>query len=251
MTVASNLIRVLSEDGILTLTLNRGPVNALSAPFLMELAATFEEVGEDNTVRAVVVNSAFKVFSAGLDLKEAQDFDQAQQAAIVHGLNAGFLAQFACPKPVVAAVGGAAIAGGLFFVLASDLRVATPKAKLGLAEVRVGVDFPVGPMEIARATLDPNALRRLMLTGQPMDAATAQQSGMLDHLCDPEDLMDTAMQHARSLAASPPGAYAAVKRQIRGAVIAQIDQVVKNPDPGPEGGWYTDETQAAMQKMIG
>ncbi len=251
MTDAPNLIRSLSDDGILTLTLNRGPVNALSAPFLMELAETFESVGSDKAVRAVVVNSAFKVFSAGLDLKEAQGFDHEQQAAIVHGLNVGFLAQFACPKPVVAAVGGAAIAGGLFFVLAADLRVASPKARLGLAEVRVGVDFPVGPMEIARATLDPNALRRLMLTGQPMDAATAHQSGIIDHLCDPDDLMETAIEQARVLAGSPSGAYAAVKHQIRGDVIAQIEQAVANPASRPEGGWYTDETRDAMQRMIG
>ena len=133
-------------DGIIELQLGRAPVNALSAEFLMEFADEITRIGQDDEVRAIILTSPFKVFSAGLDLKEAQDFDLEQQQAIVRGLNEGFLALYACPKPVVACIGGAAIAGGLFFVLASDRRVALSKSSFGLAEVRVGADFPFGPL---------------------------------------------------------------------------------------------------------
>ena len=139
-------------DGIVELQLGRGPVNALSADFLMGFAALITRLGADDAVRCIILSSPFKVFSAGLDLKEAQHFDLEQQQAIVRGLNEGFLALYACPKPVVASIGGAAIAGGLFFVLASDRRVAMTKSSFGLAEVRVGADFPVGPLEIAKAS---------------------------------------------------------------------------------------------------
>lgn len=250
MTCDNWLIRTDHGDGVVELALNRAPVNALSAEFLMDLSRTFDAMGADDAVRAIVLTSEFKVFSAGLDLKEAQGFDAAEQDAIVEGLNVGFLSMFACPKPVVVAVGGAAIAGGLFFVLSSDLRVSGPRAKFGLAEVRVGVDFPVGPLEIARATLGPNSLRRLMLTGQPIDAQAAQAAGIIDVLVE-DDPTQRALQEARALAGIPAMAYASVKRQIRGTTIERIEQAMREGQTAPEGGWFTDETRAAMQRMIG
>jgi enoyl-CoA hydratase/carnithine racemase len=248
MTPSPCLTRTDHPGGIVEIGLNRAPVNALSAPMLMEFAALLTALGGDPQVRAILMTSPFKVFSAGLDLKEAQHFDLAQQQAIVEGLDVGFLALFSCPKPTVAAIGGAAIAGGLFFVLASDFRVAGPRARFGLAEVRVGVDFPTGPMEIARATLNANLLRRLMLTGQPIDANAARDAGVVDVIAD-GDLGARAMAEAQSLAALPPQAYASVKRQIRGDTIARIKAGMRDAKPG--AGWYSDETAAAMRAMIG
>ncbi len=245
------LLREDKPGGIAIVTLNRAPVNALSPALLMEFGALMDQLAADDAVRAVVIRSAFKVFSAGLDLKEAQGFDLAAQRAVVEGLNTGFLRLFACPKPTVAALGGAAIAGGLFFGLASDMRVATPRAQLGLAEVRVGVDFPVGPMEIARATLSPEMLRRLMLSGQPIGAETAARAGIVDTLAEEGELMETALSTAHGLAGHPPRAYAAVKRQIRGDTIARIEAAIAAGANAPEDGWFTDETTAAMRRMIG
>ena len=238
-------------EGIVQIGLNRAPVNALSPALLMGFAQMLDQMAADDGVRAVVLTSAFKVFSAGLDLKEAQGFDLAAQHAIVKGLNVGFLAQFAFPKPCVSAVSGAAIAGGLFFVLASDYRVAGPRARFGLAEVRVGADFPVGPLEIARATLGPNDLRRLMLTGQPMAAEAAAVSGLVDQVVAEDQVLSTALQAARDMAASPPGTFASVKRQIRGGVIQTITAAMENGANAPEGGWFSAETIPAMKRMIG
>ncbi|MCR9126469.1 MAG: enoyl-CoA hydratase/isomerase family protein [Rhodobacteraceae bacterium] len=242
-----DIVRSELPGGIVRLTLSRPPVNALSAPMLMALADHMRILGEDADVRAVIVDSAQKVLSAGLDLKEAQGFDTAEQAAVVEGLNMGFLAMYACPKPVVAAVNGAAIAGGLFFVLASDYRVAAPRAVLGLAEVRVGVDFPLGPLEIARAALAPDDLRRLMLGGHPIDAEEALRRGILDEVVAPDDLSARALATAERLAEHPPAAYRAIKAQIRGAVCARIGEGLQRP---ARANWFTPETRAAMQKMM-
>ncbi|MEY8837939.1 enoyl-CoA hydratase/isomerase family protein, partial [Cribrihabitans sp. XS_ASV171] len=168
---------------------------------------------------------------------------------IVKGLNLGFLALFSCPKPTVCAVSGAAIAGGLFYVLAADFRIAHPGAKLGLAEVRVGADFPVGPMEIARATLDPNTLRRLMLTGQPMSAEEAHRDAVVDVI--DEDPRARALSEAARLAQNPPKTYGSIKRQIRGHVIREIEQAMLNGANAPRDGWFNDETRDAMARMIG
>jgi enoyl-CoA hydratase/carnithine racemase len=238
-------------DGIVELQLGRGPVNALSADFLMAFADLITELGQDEDVRAIILTSPFKVFSAGLDLKEAQGFDLAQQHAIVRGLNEGFLALYACPKPVIASVAGAAIAGGLFFVLASDRRVAMTKSSFGLAEVRVGADFPIGPLEIAKATLDADSQRRLMLTGQPIGCIAARNFGFVDIIAeDLEDLQAYSLAEARKLAELPSIAYAAIKQQLRGETIAKIRAAIEAGANQPEGGWFNSQTKAAMQRML-
>ncbi len=247
----NDLIRSDHPGGVVCLTLNHGPVNALSAEGLLAFADTIKALEAEEAVRAIVIASPFKVFSAGLNLKQAQGFDMTDQHAIVRGLNEGFLALFACAKPTVVAVNGAAIAGGLFYVLASDYRIAVPSASFGLAEVRVGADFPLGPLEIARATLSPNDLRRLMLTGQPMSAEDAKTSGMVDRIVTPEDLMQTALAEAATLGQIPPRTYASVKRQIRGDVIALIEAGIAAGANAPESGWFNDETVPAMRAMIG
>lgn len=249
---ADFFIRTDHGEGIAELSINRAPVNALSAELLMDLAELMQDMGRDNAVRGVVFTSPFKVFSAGLDLKEAQEFSLADQHAIVTGLNIGFPALFAFAKPTVVAVNGAAIAGGLFFVLACDYRIATPRAKFGLAEVRVGADFPVGPLEIARATLDPNTLRRLMLTGRPITATQALSCGLIDQIeQDDTVLVDRALRAVRDLAASPPETYSAVKQQIRKATLTRINDAIAGGANTPEGGWFSDSTKAAMKRMIG
>ncbi|WP_109464566.1 enoyl-CoA hydratase/isomerase family protein [Albibacillus kandeliae] len=238
-------------DGICRLTLARPPVNALSAAFLGEMSRVLAGLEQDGNVRGVMLCSAFRVYSAGLDLKEAQAFDLAGENTIVRALNEDFLNLFTFSKPVVAAVNGAAIAGGLFFVLGADWRIAVPKAQFGLAEIRVGVDFPVGPMEIAREMLGPNTLRRLMQTGQPVSAATAHAEGFVDEVVEPDDLNDRALAKARELAALPPIAFAAVKKQIRSGAAARIRAELDSARHTPETGWFTDETRPAMQRMIG
>ncbi|GAB5439069.1 enoyl-CoA hydratase/isomerase family protein [Falsiruegeria mediterranea] len=250
MSATHHLKRTNHDGGIVEVSLNRAPVNALSPEFLFDFKDLMDGLAAETEVRAIVLTSPFKVFSAGLDLKEAQEFDLGQQNAIVEGLNVGFLSLFANPKPVVCSVDGAAIAGGLFFVLGSDIRVASPRAKLGLAEVRVGADFPVGPLEIARATLTPDALRRLMLTGQPLDAGEAHRYGILDAVTEGSS-RDRAMIEAQALAQLPPNTYASIKQQIRCGAIRIIEQAMRDGANRSETGWFSDETKPAMQRMIG
>ncbi|NRB34593.1 MAG: enoyl-CoA hydratase/isomerase family protein [Rhodobacteraceae bacterium] len=238
-------------EGRIGVILNRAPVNALSADLLMQVAQTLRDLDRDPECRAVIFLSAFKVFSAGLDLKEAQKFDLPAQHDIVAGFNHAFHAMFGMGKPTVVGISGAAIAGGCFFALASDYRIATTGAKLGLAEVRVGATFPIGPMEVARAMLSPNDMRRLMLTGQPMQAEAAHEAGILDELVEPDDLETRALEMASELAALPPRTYAAIKQQMRGGVLDRIERAMAHGANSPAEGWFSDETRAAMARMVG
>lgn len=248
--MSDQIIQTDLGGGVARLTLNRAPVNALTPAFLDAFARVLDDLAAETDVRAVILDSARKVYSAGLDLKAAQEFDAADQNAIVDALNSGFLTQFCFPKPIVAAINGAAIAGGFFFVLAADWRVSASHAQFGLAEVRVGADLPVGPMEIARATLDPNDLRRLLLTGQPEPAAFALERGYIDQVCPAEDVAATAEAKARELAEIPQATFARVKLQLRKPAIDVIETEMKRLETDPNRGWFGPETKAAMKRMI-
>ncbi|WP_171123398.1 MULTISPECIES: enoyl-CoA hydratase/isomerase family protein [unclassified Ruegeria] len=236
--------------GVMALTLARGPVNALDPDFLYGFVDALNEFAAREDVRAVVLDSACKVFSAGLDLKDAMDLDREAQNGLVDALNHAFLTQFCFPKPLVSAVNGAAIAGGFFFVLAADWRVAGPKASFGLAEIRVGVDLPIGPLEIARATLEPNTLRRFLLTGQPIHAEDAAAQGVVDELVEVETLLDAAQSKAQELARLPALTYGRVKRQLRAPAIEVIEAEMKRLAGDTDRSWFNEETRDAMQRML-
>ncbi|MEM8577942.1 MAG: enoyl-CoA hydratase/isomerase family protein [Pseudomonadota bacterium] len=239
--MAEEWIRQESRGGIVTLVLDGPPVNALDAGRLHHFADIIERI----EARALVITSACKVLSAGMNLRTAAAADSAEQARIVDGLNRAFLALYAAPMPTICAAQGAAIAGGLFFVLASDWRIAGPTAQFGLAEVRVGVDFPAGPLGIAQDVLGPVEARRLMLPGEPIGAEAALVRGVVDEIA--EDAQAAAAAKAEALAALPAAAYARVKSQLRAQSIAAIRAAIAEEDGR---AWIDADARAAMERML-
>lgn len=121
---------------VAVLTLDRPPANALTRAFFEEMTTRLEQLERDDSVRAVVLTGTGAFFSAGLDLFEVFDAPAAEFQAFTAAFDAGFAALFGFPKPVVAAVNGHAIAGGIVLAAAADLRLlAAGTAKLGLTEV--------------------------------------------------------------------------------------------------------------------
>lgn len=238
------------KGGVLQVELNNAPVNSLSATKLRELRQFFNAVASDNSVSSVLLTSGLKVFSAGLNLKEAQTYDIEAQSDVVNAFHECFLELYSFPKPLICAVEGAAIAGGLFPVLCSDYRIAEEKAQFGLAEVRVGVGFPVGLVEIVRAEVTQNAMRAVMLSGQPISASAAEKAGIVDELVPEGDALDRAMQVVVEYSQLPPQAYKTVKQQIRAPIIAALNSEVTKAETSAPKAWYTDETEQAMSKMI-
>ena len=238
------------KGGVLQVELNNAPVNSLSATELRELRMFFNAVASDNSVSSVLLTSGLKVFSAGLNLKEAQTYDIEAQSDVVNAFHECFLELYSFPKPLICAVEGAAIAGGLFPVLCSDYRIAGENAQFGLAEVRVGVGFPVGLVEIVRAEVTQNAMRAMMLSGQPISASAAEKAGIVDELVPEGDAVDRAMQVVVEYSQLPPQAYKTVKHQIRSPIIAALNSEVNKAETAAPKAWFTDETEQAMSKMI-
>lgn len=249
MTVGTINLEPFAE-GVMGLQLDRPPVNALNPTFLAEMDRVLESLAVDDAVRAVVLSGAGKTLSGGMDLKELLDFSDADQRAMVAGLNRTFAALYGFPKPLICAANGPAIAGGLFFILISDYCVASERAVFGLAEMRVGIRFPIGPFEIASHELAPHACRRIMLGGASHDAATALQLGLIDEAVARDEVMTRAVAVATDYAGLPAQAYAHTKRQLRGEVLDRVVAVLEADNDPMSAGWATHETRVATRAML-
>src|SRR5829696_1430324 len=139
----------IAEDGIAVVTLASPPMNPMDAVLLEKLANLFEGLAADRAVRAAVIAADGPAFSAGLDLKTTPGLDRLGQRRLVDALNDCFGTLYAWPKPLVAAVNGHAIAGGLILALCADWRiVADVPMEACLAEVHVGVTYPVAALDV-------------------------------------------------------------------------------------------------------
>ena len=235
------LVESRVAEGVVTIALDRPPANALTADFLFGIEARINGLALDKAVRAVVITGRNGVLSAGMDLKQLPALDLDGEARTVDALNRAFCALYAFPKPLIVAVGGHAIAGGLFFVLAADYRIgALGPARFALSEVRVGVPFPVGPLEIARAELPPAMARKMLLGGDSIGVDEAMAGGLLDETVAADRLMARALEAAGEHAASPPGTYAAIKRQLRKPAVERIERAINETSDPHRRPWFPD-----------
>ena len=223
MRVMPTLNLTIEDGGTAVVTLANPPINALDASLLEEMAAMFDGLAADPSVRAAVLAGEGRAFSAGLDLKTVPELDRPGQRRLVDALNACIGTLYAWPKPLIAAVNGHAIAGGLILALCADWRVvADVPLQVSLAEVRVGVTYPVAALEVARKELSPAAGRRLILLGETLDAAGAEALSVLDERVPAGDLLGCALAHARRHAGLPPLAFATIKRELRAGSLQGI-----------------------------
>ena len=215
--------RETAAAGVVLVTLDRPPVNALETRFGRELTAVLER--EAREARAIVLTGAGRAFSAGVDTKAAATLDREGQRAGVESINRLATLLFGLDVPVVAAVNGHALGGGLVLPLACDVVIATrAECKLGLTEVVAGVPFPAAPLAVCRYRLSPPVYNNLCLTGRVIGPAEALALGVVDELAEPAQLVPRACELAATLAGYP--AYARVKDQVRAAARAQMAQEV-------------------------
>jgi enoyl-CoA hydratase len=240
-------IAIERDGAVARVTVARPPVNALDAALCDELADAFDALAGDAAVGAVVLAGAGDAFSAGLDLRALPQLDAAGQNELLRALNRVFSTIYAAPLPVVAAVAGHAIAGGLVLALCADVRIAAPRGRHGLTEVAVGVRYPVGALEVVAAELGPAAARRLVLGAGLHDAAALHALGAYDELAD--DPLARATAVAAELAGFPRIAYGASKRALRAAPIARIETALREGDP-LAGRWLAPELHAAIRARL-
>ena len=181
------------EDGVTVLTLNRpAKRNALDAELRWALTRTFTDLASDDTCRVVVLTGAGEVFCAGFDLTEIHDADSADD--VFADADAYHHAVHTFPKPLVVAIRGHAVAGGMDLALMGDIRIAERNSAFGQPQVRAGIP---AAFELVRTVVADPVARELCLTGRIVDAEEAERLGLVHRLVD-----DRSLEQATTLAAA-------------------------------------------------
>ncbi len=212
------LVQVVVAGSIATVTLDRPAVhNAFDAELIASLTAAFRDVGARDDLRAVVLRGAGPSFCAGADvnwMRASLGWSREENVADAARLAALFAAINDCPLPVIAAVQGAALGGGVGLVACCDLVIAAAGARFGFTEVKLGIaPATIAPYVVAK--IGPAQARALFVTGERFDAARALAIGLVQRVVPPEQLdaaLDETLQHIR---ANGPQAMRAAKALAR------------------------------------
>jgi crotonobetainyl-CoA hydratase len=217
----SDPVRTEIVDGVLVVTLDRPTANAIDVPTSHALYDAFARLEDDTDLRVgVVTGGGERFFSAGWDLKAAAA-GEAVDADHGPGGFAGLTELFGRSKPVIAAVNGLALGGGLELALAADLMVVAEHAELALPEVRVGVVADSGGLLRLPRRLPDAVARELLLTGRRMSADEAARWGLANRVVPAASLLDSTLELAAQITAGAPLAVAAIQEVL--AATAGLD----------------------------
>jgi len=207
------------QDGAVAVaTIDHPPVNALSAPLLEELEAELERLDADESVRAIVLKGAGeKAFVAGADISE---FPSLREAAEEEGGSARGIQKLgahmdAARTPFVAAIHGFCLGGGLELAMCCDIRVAAESARLGQPEIKLGLIPGGGGTQRLPRLVGLGRAMLLNLTGDFVDARTAYDWGLVEKVVPEEELLETALGIARTIASRSPHSVAVLRELAR------------------------------------
>jgi 3-hydroxypropionyl-coenzyme A dehydratase len=210
----------VADDGVATLTLARPQRrNALSIKVRDEITQQLDDWAADGAVRAVVLTGAGRTFCAGFDLNE---FGQADLAGQIKDSSRRYhLAVWHFPKPLIAAVNGPAMGGGMDLSVLCDCRIASSAAAFGHPEIKFGAPPLFTPLQWIVGL---GVARELCLTGRRIDAAEALRIGLVTRVTEPGDLLDGALAMARSIIEAPQAALETTKRYLIGSASATFEE---------------------------
>ncbi len=217
------------ESGIATVTLNRPEKrNAISFQLLAELTTALDEI-EHSDSQVVILTGAGKAFCAGMDLEELKGLTGKSHAENVEDsrkMARIFRRLYDFPKPTIAAVNGAAIAGGTGLATMCDFTFAVPEAKFGYTEVRIGF-VPAIVSSILVWQVGHKIARDLLLTGRIFEAAEAHRFGLVNEIVDPGHLMQRSGELAAQIMENSPSSVRLTKKLINGFIASQLDSQIE------------------------
>ncbi len=194
----------------------RPPNNFFSATMISELASVWEELDRDDSTRVIVLSAEGKHFCAGADFSGGGKSDETED------LYAAAVRLFRTRKPVVAAIQGAAIGGGLGVALACDFRVASSSARLSANFARLGFHHGFGLSVTLPRLVGEQRAAELLLTGRRLDGDASLSIGLVDRCVPPDELLATAHELAREISGAAPLAVEAIRATLRGDLADRV-----------------------------
>jgi enoyl-CoA hydratase/carnithine racemase len=223
-------------DGVATVTLNRpDKLNAYTAEMGEEVVDAFDRAGQDDSVRAVILTGAGRGFCAGVDLEHLKAHREGRTGA-AGAPRLGeerFIKSFPLelldyPKPVIAAINGAAIGVGVTMTLPCDVRIAADSAKLGVTFTKLGILPGLGSTRLLPRLVGPAKALELVLTARVIPASEAAAIGLVNRVVPADVLLEEARTMAGAMAACRPEVLAAAKRLLRAGESASTGEAMRN-----------------------
>ena len=200
------------KERIATITLNRPPMNPLNRQMYEELGQVAEELNADPEVKAVIITGAGnKAFAAGLDVKEVEGKSVTEMKDFQAFSRDASAQVAAIEKPVIAAINGLALGGGLELALCCDLRIASEGARFGQTEINLGLIPGGGATQRLSRLIGAARAKELLFTGEMFDAQTALEMGLVSKVVPPDKLMEEVVTLATTIAAKPAMALKMIK----------------------------------------
>jgi enoyl-CoA hydratase len=228
------------RDGLALVRLTCGKANALNPRSLAAIERALDEA-TGGGARGLVLTGYERFFSAGLDLVMLYGFERAAMDQFVARFDAVMLRVFAFPSPVVAAVGGHAVAGGGILALACDLRVMGAGAgRFGLNEIRLGVPFPASALEIVRYSVPAGSVERVLYEGELHEPRDARALGLVTDVVD-GDVVEAAHRACARLTEAPTGAFAAIKAALKAPALERAQATLDTLRRAFVDAWYAPD----------
>ncbi|WP_172201455.1 enoyl-CoA hydratase/isomerase family protein [Campylobacter sp. RM16188] len=240
---SNEVISELREDGILILTINRPEKrNALNGATSAKMEEILNMASKDNAVRVIIVTgSGEKAFCAGEDLSELAETGECQTVT-EHGF--GGLTNRLCPKPIICAVNGTAVGGGMEIAVACDLIVSVKEARFGLPEVKVGLIASTGGLVRMARELPRKIAMELCLTGKLIYAEEAKEIGIVNYVVEREELMNKAIELAEQIAANAPISLQITKEILHAAPSMSLEDAMRLSDNSYK---YIEKTEDGIE----
>ncbi|MGW1089174.1 enoyl-CoA hydratase/isomerase family protein [Streptomyces sp. NPDC002596] len=211
------------SDRLATITLTQPPVNALDRHLVRELMEVLDEVRRSEEARAAVVTGGPTVFAAGGDVKEMLGWDYRKAVRDSGALGDACTALARLPMPVIAAINGFALGGGLELALAADLRVCAVNSKLGFPEIMLGVIPGAGGTQRLPRVVGASRAKDLIFSGRMIGGQQALETGLVDHVVEPDEVLQKAKELAAPYLRGPALALRAAKEAVDRGLETSLD----------------------------
>jgi len=217
------LYHLEQHDDLGILHLRADNANAMNERVLTALAAGLNEAGAAN-VKGLILTGYDRFFSAGLDLVTVYNFDREQMCRFITHWENTMVELFAFPMPVVAAINGAAAAGGCIMALACDYRVMAEEAMIGMTGIRLGISLPAAALEIFREIVPAANSAYVLYSGKLFKSHEALKLGLVNEVVQQEALMETTLKRLQEFTQHAGNSVTALKNALRQNTLARIKQ---------------------------
>lgn len=243
-------IQTQISDGIATLTIVRGKVNAINEEVVIELSSQLNELLHSSAARAVVLTGQGAFFSFGFDIPEFLTYTKPNFMRFLYKFTDLYTEIFTYPKPVVGALNGHTVAGGCMLALACDERImASGKAKIALNEITFGAAVFAGSVEMLRHCVGPKHAQTVVYEGAMYQAEQALALGLVDRIEEPAAVLERARARAVELATRDAAAFAAIKSLLRDPIAGEMRQRERASIERFANLWYSESTRAQTEKI--